>query len=97
MDQQDLVFLQSYDIVHELPKYTAGARVTRLWADNRSTLYFSYRFGEFYTADPEHSFVAGNSFALANWAMFDFAYNHLRTVHNDNKRDIFYAQLRFAF
>lgn len=97
LDQQDLVFLQSYDIVHELPKYTVGARFTRLWADNYSTLYLSYRFGEFYTADPEHSVVLGNTFILAKWAACDLAYNHLRTVHNENKRDIFYAQLRFTF
>lgn len=97
LDQQDLVFLQSYDIVHELPKYTAGARLTRLWADDRATLYLSYRFGEFYTADPEHSFIAGNSFKLTDRMLCDLAYNHLRTVHNKNKRDIFYAQVRFIF
>lgn len=97
LDQQDLVFLQSYDIVHELPKYTLGARITRLWADNRATLFASYRFGEFYTADPEHSFVLGNSFMVADRILCDLAYNHLRTVHNDNKRDIFYAQLKFIF
>lgn len=97
LDQQDLVFLQSYDIVHELPKYTAGARLTRLWADTRATLYLSYRFGEFYTADPEHSFVLGNSFTIADRVLCELAYNHLRTVHNKNKRDIFYAQLKFMF
>lgn len=97
LDQQDLVSLQSYDIVHELPKYTAGARITRLWADDRATLYLSYRFGEFYTADPEHSFVLGNTFVLADRVLCDLAYNHLRTVHNENKRDIFYAQLKFMF
>ncbi len=97
MDQQDLVFLQSHDIVHELPKYTVGGRFTRLWADRRATLYASYRFGEFYTADPEHSVVLGNTFALTQQIQCDLAYNHLRTVHNENKRDIFYAQLRFVF
>ncbi len=97
LDQQDLAFLQSYDVVHALPKYTLGARITRLWTDRRSNLYVSYRFGEFYTADPEHSVVLGNTFALAEWMMCDLAYNHLRTVHNDNKRDIFYAQLKFVF
>ena len=97
LDQQDLVFLQSYEIVHELPKYTAGARITRLWADSRATLYLSYRFGEYYTADPEHSFVLGNTFTLAPWAMCDLGYNHLRTVHNAHKRDIFYAQMRVVF
>ena len=97
LDQQDLVFLQSYDIVHELPKYTAGARITRLWADQKATLYLSYRFGEFYTADPEHSVMLDNSFVLADRVLCDLAYNHLRTVHNDNKRDIFYVQLKFMF
>ncbi len=97
LDQQDLVSLQSYDIVHELPKYTAGARLTRLWADRRATVYVSYRFGEFYTADPEHSIALGNSFVLADRVQCDLAYNHLRTVHNKNKRDIFYAQLKFMF
>lgn len=97
LDQQDLVFLQSYDIVHELPKYTAGGRLTRLWADRHATIYLSYRFGEFYTADPEHSFVLGNSFVLADRVQCDLAYNHLRTVHNKNKRDIFHAQLKFLF
>ena len=97
LDQQDLVFLQSYDIVHELPKYTVGGRLTRMWVDRMATIYLSYRFGEFYTADPEHSFVVGNSFVLAERLMVDLAYNHLRTVHNDNKRDIFYVQLKFTF
>lgn len=97
LDQQDLVSLQSFDIVHELPKYTVGGRITRLWAEDHATLYGSYRFGEFYTADPEHSFVLGNTFTLAPWILCDLAYNHLRTVHNDNKRDIFYAQLRLVF
>ena len=97
LDQQDLVFLQSYEIVHDLPKYTLGGRLTRLWADRRATLYVSYRFGELYTADAEHSVILGNSFSLTEWAMCDLAYNHLRNVHNANKRDIFYAQLRFVF
>ncbi len=97
MDQQDLVSLQSYDIVHELPKYTLGGRITRLWADRSATLYGSYRFGEFYTADPEHSFVLGNTFTMTQWALCDMAYNHIRTVHNENKRDIFYIQLRVIF
>lgn len=97
LDQQDLVSLQSYDIVHDLPKYTLGGRLTRLWADRHATLYLSYRFGELYTADPEHSVVLGNTFTMTQWALCDLAYNHIRTVHNDNKRDIFYAQLRFVF
>ena len=97
LDQQDLVSLQSYDIVHELPKYTLAGRMTRMWADSHATLYGSYRFGEFYTADPEHSFVLGNTFTMTQWALCDMAYNHIRTVHNKNKRDIFYIQLRVVF
>jgi hypothetical protein len=83
--------------VHELPKYTVGTRLTRLWIDRQATLYLSYRFGEFYTADPEHCVVLGNSFVLADRVHVDLAYNHLRTVHHQNKRDIFYAQLRVVF
>ena len=97
LDQQDLVSLQSFDIVHDLPKYTLGGRMTRLWADSHATLYGSYRFGEFYTAEPEHSFLLGSTFSLTQWALCDLAYNHIRTVHNHNKRDIFYAQLRIVF
>ena len=97
LDQQDLVSMQSFDIVHELPKYTLAGRLTRLWADRKATLYASYRFGEFYTADPEHSVIIGNTFTLTEWALCDLAYNHLRTVHNKDKRDIFYAQLRVVF
>ncbi|MBP5430209.1 MAG: hypothetical protein J6Y25_04960 [Elusimicrobiaceae bacterium] len=97
LDQQDLVSLQTYEIVHELPKYTFGGRITRMWAEKRATIYLGYRFGEFHTADPEHSFVIGNSFTLASWASLDFGYNHLRTVHNSHKRDIFHAQLKFVF
>ncbi len=97
LDQQDLVSLQTYEIVHELPKYAFGGRMTRMWADRRATLYLGYRFGEFHTADPEHSFIVGNSFALTSWASCDLGYNHLRTVHNSHKRDIFHAQLKFVF
>ena len=97
LDQQDLAYLQTYEIVHELPKYTAGARLTRLWADERASVYLSYRFGEFYTADPEHSFSVGNSFIVADRVQCDLGYNHLRTVHNKNKRDVFHVRLGFKF
>ncbi len=97
LDQQDMAALQSDDVVHQLPKYTVGTRITRLWADKRATIYASYRFGEFYTALPEHSIIIGNTFALHPSVLCDLAYNHLQTVHNDNKRDIFYAQLKFIF
>ncbi len=97
LDQQDLVSMQTYEIVHELPKYTAGTRLTWLWPDRHATLYVGYRFGEFYSADPEHSAILGNTFALSNSVLCEMAYNHLRTVHNRNKRDIFYVQLKFKF
>lgn len=97
LDQQDLAPLQSFDITHNLPKYTAGARLTRLWTDRQATLYLGYRFGEFYTADPEHSFIIGNTFALTQTIGADIAYNHLRTVHNKDKRDILHAQIHMNF
>lgn len=97
MDQQELAFTQTFDVVHDLTKYTMGARVTRMWPDNNATLYLGYRFAEYYTADPEHSFIVGNSFAATRSISADIAYNHIRTVHNDNKRDILYARLVFSF
>ena len=97
MDQQELAFTQTFDVVHDLAKYTVGARITRMWPDNNATLYLSYRYGEYYTGDPEHSFIVGNSFAATRSISADIAYNHVRTVHNDNKRDIFYARLVFSF
>ena len=97
MDQQELAFTQTFDVVHDLAKYTVGARITRMWPDNNATLYLGYRYGEYYTADPEHSFIVGNSFAATRAISADIAYNHVRTIHNDNKRDIFYARLVFSF
>ncbi len=97
LDQQDLAFTQTFDVVHDLAKYTLSARVTRMWTDNSSTLYLGYRFGEYYTADPEHSFILGNTFAATRTLGADIAYNHLRTVHNENKRDILYARLTVSF
>lgn len=97
MDQQELAFTQTFDVVHDLAKYTVGARITRMWPDNNATLYLGYRYGEYYTAEPEHSFIVGNSFAATRSISADIAYNHVRTIHNDNKRDIFYARLVFSF
>ena len=97
MDQQELAFTQTFDVVHDLAKYTVGARITRMWPDNNATLYLGYRYGEYYTAEPEHSFIVGNSFAATRAISADIAYNHVRTIHNDNKRDIFYARLVFSF
>ena len=96
LNQQELAPLQTLDVVHDLPKYTVGARLTRLWTDNASTLYLSYRFAEFYTADPEHSVTLGNSFYVAKRVSVDVAYNHVRTVHDKNRRDIWRIQLGFA-
>ena len=97
MDQQELAFTQTFDVVHDLAKYTLGARLTRMWPDSNATLYLAYRYGEYYTADPEHSFIVGNSFAASRSISADIAYNHVRTIHNENKRDIFYARLVFSF
>ena len=97
MDQQELAFTQTFDVVHDLAKYTLGARVTRMWPDNNATLYLGYRYGEYYTADPEHSVIVGNSFAATRSVSADIAYNHVRTIHNENKRDILYARLIISF
>ncbi|MCQ2410258.1 MAG: hypothetical protein MJ053_01680 [Elusimicrobiaceae bacterium] len=99
MDQQELANLQTLDVVHQLPNYTVGARLTRLWADNGSSLYVGYRYGEFHsTADkPEHSLIVGNSFIVAQRVSLDVMYNHVRTVHNKNRRDILAIQLNTSF
>lgn len=97
MNQQELASIQTLDVVHNLPKYAIGTRLTRLWADNGSTLYVSYRYGEYHTADSEHSIIAGNSFVVANRISVDIAYNHVRTVHNQNRRDIGYVRLSTYF
>jgi hypothetical protein len=96
-NQQDIASIQSFDITHELPKYTVGTRLTRLWPEQKASLYLAYHFEEFHTADPEHSFILGNTFALTENISADIAYNHLRTVHNQDKRDIFYIQTHFFF
>lgn len=97
LDQNDLAFTQSYDVSRALGKYAVSARITRIWAEERSTLYLGYHFAEFYTADPQHSFLAGNSFYVAPAARIDAAYNHLQNTGNKNKRDIFYINLNIAF
>lgn len=97
LNQQDLAATQTLDIVHDLTKYTVGARATRLWADNGSSFYVSYRYGEYHTAEAEHSVMAGNTFYVANRVSVDLAYNHVRNIHNKNHRDIWYVQLGFSF
>lgn len=97
MDQQDLAFTQSYDITHDLMKYAVSARLTRLWPERQASLYLGYRFGEFYAAEDEHSFLIGNTFACTQAVKANLGYNHVRTVHNHNKRDILFVQLVAAF
>lgn len=97
VDQRDLAESPSLDLSNELGKYNVGARLTRMWADRPATLYIGYRFGEFYSAEPEHSFLLGNTFAITASIRADVAYNHLRTIHNHNKRDVFYARVHFTF
>ncbi|MBO7237701.1 MAG: hypothetical protein J6U96_00205, partial [Elusimicrobiaceae bacterium] len=97
LDQKDLGFTQSFDVNRALGKYALSARLTRLWAEKRSSLYVAYHYQEFYTADPEHSFIVGNSFYLMRNLYADMAYNHLRDSGNRNKRDLFFVSLNFAF
>jgi len=97
LDQWDLVQSPSLDLSHELGKYHVGGQLTRLWVERRASLYLGYRFGEFYSTDPEHSFLLGNTFAVTNTIQADAAYNHLRTIHNERKRDVFYVKLKFSF
>jgi len=88
LDQQDLARLQTLDFVQALPKYSVGARATRIWSENGSTFYVSYRYGEFYTARPEHSVMVGNTFFIAQRISAEIVYNHVRNVDNKNRRDI---------
>ena len=97
LDQQDLAYTQSFDINHELAKYILSARLTRLWMDRRASFYIGYHFGEFYSAEEEHSFLIGDTFALTENIGAEVAYNHLRTIHNHNKRDILYVQIHVNF
>ena len=97
MNQQELGYTQTFDIVHHLAKYTVGARLTRLWIENSSSLYAGYRYGEYHDAQAEHSFMVGNSFTISHRVAVDVAYNHVRTIHNKDKRDIFYIQLETSF
>jgi len=96
-DQNDFAFTQSYDVSRELGKYALSARFSRVWAEHRSSLYFGYHYAEFYTADPQHSILVGNTFYLAKQVNMDAAYNHILTVHNENRRDLFYVRLNVAF
>lgn len=99
VDQKDLGFTQSYDVNRTLGKYILAARVARLWAENHSSLYMAYHYGEFYTADPQHSILVGNTFRVANSVYIDMAYNHLQTTNSQhkNKRDLFFISLNYSF
>ncbi|MBR3603668.1 MAG: hypothetical protein IKL48_03145 [Elusimicrobiaceae bacterium] len=97
LDQNDLAYAQSYDVNRELGKYTLSARMTRIWAEEQSTLYLGYHFAEFHTATSQHSFLLGNSFRVGQRAKVDAAYNHLRNSDNKDKRDIFFINLNVAF
>lgn len=97
MNQQDLVALQTLDITRDLRKYALGGRFVRTWAESGSALYVGYSFTENYTADPDHSFIIGNSFPLVKNVFLDLAYNHIETTRHKNKRDIFYVGLGTNF
>ncbi len=97
MNQEDLAGTQTLDIVHQLAKYTVGARMSRLWAENGSSAYISYRYGEYHTAQPEHSILGGISFRVTPRIVAEVVYNHVRTVHHQNKRDIGSVRLSTFF
>lgn len=99
LDQKDLGFIQSYDVSRALGKYALAARVSRMWAEKHSSLYLGYHYAEFYTADPQHSILIGNTFRVASNAYVDMAYNHLQSTNNQdkNKRDLFFINLNIAF
>lgn len=97
MDQNDLAYTQSYDISRALGKYALSARITRIWPEQRSTLYLGYHYAEFYTDDPQHSFLLGNTFYVAVNARINAAYNHLQNTDGKNKRDILFVNLNIAF
>lgn len=97
LNQQDLASLQTLDITRDLRKYALGGRFVRTWAESGSALYIGYSFTENYTADPDHSFIIGNSFPIVKNVFFDIAYNHIENTSHKNKRDIFYLGLAAAF
>jgi len=97
LDQKDLGFTQSFDVNRFLGKYTLSARLTRMWPEKHSSLYLGYHYEEFYTADPEHSALIGNSFYITRNVYTDMAYNHIETNGNTNKRDLFFINLNFIF
>ena len=97
VDQKDLAFVQSFDVNRSLGKYALSARAARLWAEKRSSLYVGYHYAEFYTADPQHSILIGNTFYLTRNISADMAFNHLQTTSNKNKRDLFFINLNMSF
>lgn len=97
LDQQDLARLQTLDFVQSLPKYSVAARMTRMWSENGSTLYLSYRYGEFHTTRAEHSIMFGNTFPIGDRISVDVAYNHVRDVKNENRRDIGAVRFGLSF
>ena len=97
MNQQELAPTQTLDIVHNLAKYSVSGRLSRMWAENGSSIYMGYRYGEYHNAKSEHSVMVGNSFVAFQRVTVDIAYNHVRDVHNKNRRDIFYIQLETSF
>lgn len=97
LDQKDLAFTQSYDVSRQLGKYALSARLTRMWAEKRSSLYIGYHYEEFYTTEPEHSALIGNSFYIIRNVYADIAYNHVETNGNKNKRDLFFVNINVTF
>lgn len=97
MNQQDLAYTQTLNVVHDLAKYAVHAKFSRMWNESKSSLYVAYRFAEYFTTEPEHSVIIGNAFHVDFNVFANVAYNHVRNVHNENKTDIFSVSLMFAF
>lgn len=97
MNLTDLADAQTLDVIRDLGKYTLNARLTRMWIDQGSSFYLGYAFSEYHNLDPHHSFMVGNSFIWGQRISVDMAYNHVRTIHNENKHDIFYVRLGMSF
>lgn len=95
LDQNYLADLGTYSTVLGLPKYSAGIRLAR-GLENKSTIYLSYKFTEFYLSGRFHSVTLGNEFPLMQKLWADLGYNH--TIENDGKkRDFFRAAVKYNF
>jgi len=94
-NQNEISNLNSYDVIYNLPKYSAGAAFDRLF-DSGADIYLSYSYAEFYTDVPQHSIILGNTFPISGAVKADLGYNHIITADNA-KKDIFKISLGVKF